>query len=413
MKACGIIVEYNPFHNGHSYHLQQSKKQSESDIIVAVMSGNFLQRGEPAILSKWDRSRTALMGGADLVIELPYLFAVSPAPIFAQSSVFLLNEMGVDAICFGSESGNMDSFYHTISELEKNKTLYDQSFQSFIKQGYSFPKASSLAADSLMLSSNTLDLAKPNNILGIEYVKAILDQEFPIKPNTIKRIGAAYHEDQITAHKIASATAIRKTLFESENISTNEIKEAVPDYTRDILESHLQETGQFTTWESLYPILRYKLLSSTPEQLSELYETEEGLEHRLRSVISGANNFHEFMAALKTKRYTWTRLQRMCLHILHNIKKETAAEWVRKGPPYIRILGMSSEGQRYLRMRKKEVTVPIVTTVSQYSHPMLELEQRVSSIYYAGYPQAVLSKKIKEEYSTPPLRFDRSKGLFL
>ncbi|MGG1571494.1 nucleotidyltransferase [Fictibacillus sp. NRS-1165] len=412
MKACGIIVEYNPFHNGHSYHLQQSKKQTESDIIVAVMSGNFLQRGEPAILSKWERTRTALMGGADLVIELPYLFAVSPAPVFAQSSVILLNEMGVDAICFGSESGNMDSFYHTISELEKQKTLYDDSFRSYIKQGHSYPKASSLAAGALSLGDQVLDLSKPNNILGIEYVKSILSHQFPIRPETIKRIGAAYHDDQITAHKIASATAIRKTLLESEKIDITMIDEAVPGYTRDILIKHLKESGTFTTWENLYPLLRYKLLSSTPEQLRELYETEEGLEHRLRSVITGTNDFHEFMSALKTKRYTWTRLQRMCLHILHNVNKRAAAEWISQKPPYIRILGMSDEGQQYLKTRKNEVNVPIVSTVSQHNHPMLELEQRVSSIYYAGYPQSVLTKKIKEEYSTPPLRYDRSRSLF-
>ncbi|MDM5198757.1 nucleotidyltransferase [Fictibacillus enclensis] len=413
MKACGIIVEYNPFHNGHSYHLQLSKKQTESDCIIAVMSGNFLQRGEPAIMSKWERAKTALMGGADLIIELPYLYAVSPAPVFAQAGVRLLQALRAKALCFGSESGNIDLFYHTISQLEKQKDLYDEAFHSYSKQGYSFPKASSLAADSLSWDSAALDLSQPNNILGMEYVKAIVNSHVPMEAHTIKRIGASFHEERMDAHQIASATAIRKTLNSSKKPCVSSIEQAVPSDTSLILSHYLKENGQFTTWDSLFPLLRYKLLATSAEELRNLYEVEEGLEYRLKETIRLADSFHSFMAALKTKRYTWTRLQRMCLHILNHISRPDAEAALKEGPPYLRILGMSDVGQCYLNAVKKQTDLPVLTTLSKMQHPLIDLEKRVSAVYFGGYPQTVLTKKIKEEYSTPPLRFQKDKGLFI
>ncbi|MDN4523534.1 nucleotidyltransferase [Fictibacillus fluitans] len=413
MKACGIIVEYNPFHNGHSYHLQQSKKQTQSDCIIAVMSGNFLQRGEPAIISKWERAKTALMGGADLIIELPYLFAVSPAPVFAKAGVRLLQALRAEALCFGSESGNIDLFYHTISQLEKQKVLYDEAFQSYSKQGYSFPKASSLAAGSLSWESEALDLSLPNNILGMEYVRAMADSHAPMEAHTIKRIGASFHEERIDAHQIASATSIRKTLNSSRKPSVSSIEGAVPSYTSEALSHYMEENGQFTTWDSLFPLLRYKLLATPAVELRKLYEVEEGLEYRLKETIRHADSFHTFMTALKTKRYTWTRLQRMCLHILNHISRPDAEAALKEGPPYVRILGMSDVGQRYLNTVKKQADLPVLTTLSRLQNPLIELEQRVSAVYFGGYPQEIITKKIKEEYSTPPLRFQRSKGQFI
>lgn len=413
MKACGIVVEYNPFHNGHYYHLQQSKKQTESDLIIAVMSGNFLQRGEPAIVSKWDRTRMALKGGADLIIELPYLFAVSPAPIFAQASVALLSGLGADALCFGSESGNIDSFYHTISQVEKQKVQYDEMMQQLIKSGYSFPKASSLALESLSTNGASLDSSMPNNILGLEYVKAIEQNQFKMEAHTITRIGAGFHDEEIEEGKIASATAIRKALFEQNQNNPESVKMSIPSYTHEVLMDYAKHDVPLMNWERYFPLLRYKILSSSEAEIKALYEVEEGLEHRLKSVITKAKSFHDFMAALKTKRYTWTRLQRMCLHILNNVSKELAQRSLGTGPEYIRVLGMSTMGQRYLKAAKEHARLPIISNISHATHEMAALEKRTSDIYSAGYPLSLAAQKRKEEYSTPPFRYDPSKDLFL
>src|SRR4051812_18291343 len=172
MKAVGIIVEYNPFHHGHAYHIKKAKETTGADLVIAAMSGNFLQRGEPALVSKWTRTEMALNGGVDLVFELPYSFAVQKADTFAKGAVSMLIAAGCDSICFGSESGNIEDFYHTYHFLKKHQLQYNHAIRQYMDQGNSYPKALSLAFQSLESTENIIDLSMPNNILGFQYVKA-------------------------------------------------------------------------------------------------------------------------------------------------------------------------------------------------------------------------------------------------
>lgn len=214
MKAVGIIVEYNPFHNGHSYHLQAAKEVAQADIVIAVMSGNFLQRGEPALVSKWYRTKMALLGGVDIVIELPYQFASQKAETFANGAISILDAIGCQALCFGSESGNISSFLETIDFLAVNQDIYDENIKRFIQTGVSYPKALSLSFQAMSSTNHLVDLAKPNNILGYQYIKALKQQKSLIKPLTIRRKNADYHDEHFATETIASATSIRKALFQ-------------------------------------------------------------------------------------------------------------------------------------------------------------------------------------------------------
>lgn len=392
MKACGIVVEYNPFHNGHYYHLQQAKNQTNADCMIAVMSGNFLQRGEPALLSKWERAKCALMGGADLVVELPYPFATAHAPLFAKGSISLLHALRADAVCFGSEAGNIDLFYQTIEFLSDHKDTYEQAIKSFAAKGYSYPKAASLAFETISSGESLLDLTKPNNILGFEYVKTIVEESYHMKAETIKRMGAGYHDLDVTKGQIASATGIRNMIF-SQAAAIDELRDFVPLGTYAILKS----ADRLLNWEAFFPFLQYRVLSSSPEELKQIYEMEEGLEYRLKNVMKDAENFQSFMHAFKTKRYTWTRLQRLCLHLLNNVKKQEIKPLLAGKPPYIRILGMSKTGQAYLHRVKKKLELPLVTSISKFDHPMLELEKKTSSIYALVHPSPIVTN----EYGPP------------
>ncbi|HET7522377.1 MAG TPA: nucleotidyltransferase [Bacillales bacterium] len=410
MKSVGLIVEYNPFHNGHYYHMQQSIRQTGADVAIAVMSGYFLQRGEPALVSKWLRTKMALAGGADLVVELPYAFSTGKAEIFANGAVSLLTALKVDKVCFGSEEGHIEPFRRTIEFLENHRDPYDNRLKSFLSKGFSFPKASSLAFESLGAGEETVDLSRPNNILGFHYVKAIHDQNSAVKAATIPRIGAGFHDPGLSKKKIASATGIRNTIVSGGEPLEN-IRRVIPETTYRLLRDHNAKYGMFHSWERLFPFLQYKLLTSTPETLGRIYEAEEGLEYRMLQSIKQADSFQSFMERLKTKRYTWTRLQRLCAHVLTNTtKNEMAPVLKRPRAPYIRILGMTEHGQGYLNQIKKGTGLPIVSTLSQHDDPLLELDERAADCYALGYPKTFRAEKLREEYATPPIRVSRGGG---
>ncbi|HAF0292610.1 TPA: nucleotidyltransferase, partial [Salmonella enterica subsp. enterica serovar Typhimurium var. 5-] len=260
MKAVGVVVEYNPFHNGHLFHLQQAKKQSNADIAIAVMSGNFLQRGEPALVSKWARTNMALAAGVDIVFELPYRFATQHAEIFAEGAVSILSAAGCSTLCFGSESGDLDSFMKTIEFLDKNNEHFQEYIKAFTSQGYSYPKSISLSFQSLSPSLDTyIDISSPNNILGLHYIQAIIRQKSNMKPDTITRKSAGYHDEHFSSETIASATSIRKALF-GEGREIDAIQRLVPRSTFEELSMYMREYGGFHSWESYWPLLRYKLL---------------------------------------------------------------------------------------------------------------------------------------------------------
>jgi predicted nucleotidyltransferase len=398
LRATGVVVEYNPFHNGHYYHLQESRIVTQADCIIAVMSGNFLQRGEPALLSKWKRTKMALLGGADLVIELPYAYATSHAPRFAFGSIYLLQAAGADSFCFGSESGDVSVFNETHDLVSSQDHVYQAYISEFISQGFSYPAAAAKAYEQLNMPL-TLDLSKPNNILGFEYIRASRELGSVIKPLTIKRKNADYHDVVLGKGDIASATAIREAVF------SHDIEKAInymPSFTFDILKEEKEDKGALMNWERFYPLLRYQLLSSSPSELNRLYEVEEGIENRMIDAMKESDSFHSFMTHLKTKRYTWTRLQRACLHVLNKVSKEDMHRILESPPAYLRVLGMTETGREYLSSVKKSLELPLVTTVSKHDFEGLKMEAKTSLVYAQGASSSRLDAE-KEEYNTPPV----------
>ncbi|WP_349410394.1 nucleotidyltransferase [Pseudalkalibacillus sp. SCS-8] len=405
MKSLGLVVEYNPFHNGHLYHLQQAKEVSRADVTIAVMSGNFLQRGEPALVSKWYRTRMALEAGVDLVIELPYAYATHRADRFAYGAIALLDALGTDEVIFGSESGNIQPFLDSVEFINNNEEEYNELIQAYIKTGMSYPAAVSSAFEALPnRSGEMLDLSKPNNILGFHYVDSVRRLHSSMSVNTVKRTGAGYH-DEGTEHDIASATGIRKILFEGDG-DRSSIERFVPDTTYRLLEEHWKTYNGFLSWENYFPLLKYRLITASVEELAEIYDCSEGIENRLKAYIRKADSFKAFIEAVKTKRYTWTRLQRICTHILTNATKVTMEKALTDKPPYIRLLGMNERGQNYLSQMKKQVEYPIVSTLSKFENATLEQDIQASATYSLGYPSRDHSTLLKNEYATPPIRLN-------
>ncbi|WP_347269293.1 nucleotidyltransferase [Bacillus sp. TL12] len=413
MKASGIIVEYNPFHNGHAYHVQQTKKLTQSDITIAVMSGPFLQRGEPALVSKWYRTKMALAGGIDLVVELPYAFATQKAETFANGAISILDALGVSEICFGSEDGEVQNFYNTISLRQKENDTFNQLVQQFMDAGNSYAKATSQAFSHILSGVNTVDMSQPNNILGLHYIEAILSQKSSIHAHTIERFASHYHDETFQDNHIASATSIRKQLF-SNNDSFKTIYPFVPNDTASLLEYYKRTYHTLHCWENYFPFFKYKLLTMSSQELQHIYEIEEGLEHRILSKIYTASSFLTFMEALKTKRYTWTRLQRACTHILTNTTKEAMEKaHIEHHSPYIRLLGMSQKGQTYISKHKKNLGLPLLTHTKTFKHPVLDIDRRANAVYFSVLQEPLRTKCIQKDITQHPIRYDETTNTFL
>lgn len=401
MKSVGVVVEYNPFHNGHAYHLNESKISADADVVIAVMSGNFLQRGEPALLPKWNRARMALLGGADVVVELPYQFATQKADTFARGAVAILSSLGCDTLSFGSESGNIQHFHNTLAFIEKNNPQFEENIKTYLKKGFSYPRSFSSAFLELSQSDSCVDMAKPNNILGLQYIKAVKDKHIPMKVITVPRTTSNYHDETFTSPTISSATSIRKALLAKDNEIEN-IKPYVPNSTYQLLTEFFSQANLFHEWESYWTYLRYRLLQVSPAELRNIYEIEEGIENRLITMAFKSESFLDFMSQVKTKRYTWTRLQRMCVHILTNTKKQEMEEWMEKAT-YIRLLGMTEKGRQYLHKRKGDMPIPLISKLSSFKERDIELDVRAAKIYALGAAVHTRQKLLQMEFDQPPI----------
>ncbi|HDR4682015.1 TPA: nucleotidyltransferase [Bacillus cereus] len=408
-----MVVEYNPFHNGHLYHVQQTKKLTQSDIIIAVMSGPFLQRGEPALISKWYRTKMALANGVDLVVELPYVFATQKAETFANGAISILNALRVSEICFGSEDGQIENFYNTISVQKNEEETFNYLVKQFMDAGNSYAKATSDAFSHILTSEKNIDMSQPNNILGFQYMKAILSQNSSIQAQTIKRFASHYHDETFNDQHIASATSIRKQLFSEEGSFTT-IKPFLPQATTSLLANYKQNYGILHNWEQYFSFFKYKLMTMSPGDLRHIYEIEEGLEHRILSKIQNSSSFYSFMEALKTKRYTWTRLQRACTHILTNTtKEEIRSANIEQHAPYIRLLGMSQKGQTYLSKNKKKIELPILTHTKTFDHAALDIEKKANSVYFSIMHEPLRTQLLKQDITHHPIRYDETTTKFL
>lgn len=403
MNAVGVVVEYNPFHNGHAFHLEQTRAAAKADVVIAVMSGSFLQRGEPALLPKWMRAKMALLAGVDMVLELPYPFATQKADTFAYGAISILGAIGCSSVCFGSESGNIEDFLTTISFLEKNRSNYEKNIKTYMEKGFNYPTALSSAFLDLEPDENMVDLSKPNNILGFQYVKAIQTLGLSMKPLTIPRSQAGYHDEHFTSETIASATSIRKALF-SDDGTIEKIISYVPETTATTLYNYKKQYGQFQQWENYWPYLKFRILQTTPSELRQIYEVEEGLENRVIKAALESSSFEEFMKRLKTKRYTWTRLQRMCVHILTNTTTVEMSERMTE-PTYIRLLGMNGKGRTYLNKWKSQATLPLISKLSSHQQEDIALDIRASRIYALGAEKGKVQQLIDMDYKQPPIYY--------
>ncbi|TMV51985.1 nucleotidyltransferase [Paenibacillus mesophilus] len=424
MKTVGIIVEYNPLHNGHVYHFQQSKIVSEADAVVAVMSGSFLQRGEPALVSKWARTEMALRMGADLVIELPVAYSTQPAEWFAYGAVSALEATGVvDAFCFGSESGDMELLQAAAKRLhmeDRAKVAVDPSapepgdaetsgfrdtIRARLKSGASYPSAYAAAAGSLLGEGDGEWLAQPNNTLGLHYLLALERLQGSMRPYTISRQKAGYNQTDISDERIASATALRKLL--ADDTTAFAIRPFVPAYTLDILQREMAAGRAPVNWESFFRTLLVRLAVTGVSELAELGEVTEGLEHRIKRSLAAVHPdkggpFEQLMHALKTRRYTRTKLQRMMTRILLNHRKEELSpELLRSGVPYLRVLGFSPTGQQLLKTMKKTAGVPVVTKAASHKHPFLELDIQAAAVHASAYRTPSQTDLFRDYYEAP------------
>lgn len=398
MKATGIVVEYNPFHNGHFYHAQQARQKAGADVVIAVMSGQFLQRGEPAFADKWARTEMALASGIDIVFELPYVYATAQASDFAKGAIELLGAAGCESFCFGSEEGSIEPFLKTWELLDSQRDTYERSIHEAVQTGISYPKALNEAYHRLTGSrSGFADLAKPNNILGFHYIEAAQKSGSTIKPLTIQRIAAGYHDPIHTDSTIASATGIRRAFFEEGSLEGIENHLPIPSLAA--LKAFHDDYGAFGSWPQFYPLLRYSILKERPQNIKRFSEVAEGIEYLIFESAKKEPTFEGFINRVKSKRYTRTRIQRMLTHIYTGFTWDQLRSF--EGPSYLRLLGMSETGRHYLNGQKKNIGLPLISRAADLADLMGEIDIHASSMYFLGLG----ADNLKREYTTPPIYF--------
>jgi len=389
MKAVGVTAEFNPLHNGHLHLLEQARLVTGADAVVVAMSGDFVQRGEPAVMDKWLRTEHALKGGADLVIEIPTLFCLGNAGQYARAGVGLLEATGkVSEIAFGSESGDIESLGRIAKTLKEHGTEIEELLREHVLYGFSYPAARALAYSEMRAKLKDSDpnsdpeiigdlkiLNGPNDILAIEYMNAMQ----MTAPAVIRRKGAGYGDgfDKDADHQ--SASAIRAMALEGKDVSGY-----APAYVAEALkESHL--TGpERDTW---FDALRYAVLSTDPESIEDCPSGEKGLAALMKSAVGSAGSWEEFIRSIKSRRYTYTRISRLCMQLLLGI---TRNRYDIGAPGYIRVLGFSEKGRRLLAGMRDEdcASLPVIinvnkaaTDLGEDASKLLELDMHAADIY--------------------------------
>lgn len=379
MRVVGLIAEYNPFHNGHKYHIAKAKELANADYAIVVMSGNFVQRGAPAIMPKHLRSEASLKSGADLVIELPVCYATGTAEQFAYGAVSLLDNLGcVDAICFGSECGDINALADLAKLLCDEPEEYKRTLQECLRSGVSFPLARQKAIQALCDGGEFSELLEqPNNILGVEYLKALYRLESDIEPLTIRRKVSHYHDVELQEH-FSSASALRSTIADS---NFAQLYGQIPSECMPSLEDG---------YEVRYPVyandfsllLKYKLLNETSISLVEYADVSEELANRIFNRLNDYVSFEQFCELLKTKEITYTRISRALIHILLGVKKNDDYEI-----EYARMLGFRKESSDLLAYIKRTSSLPLISKLStsdnfaEHAKKMLGIDVFASNLY--------------------------------
>lgn len=364
-KVLGIVCEYNPFHNGHLYHLEELKKITGSNYSIAIMSGNFTQRGSTAIIDKWSRTETALKAGIDLVIELPTLYAISSAENFADGAIHILDSLKiVDYVGFGAETSDIDVLDNIADVLYNEPRAYKTLLSHELNKGISFPKA---RENALLIYLNNIRkyvnvVSAPNNILGIEYIKALKKYKSIIKPISIARFEAG-HNDLSYHSNIASGTTIRNII---KNGNFDILRRLVPESTYSILMDNIKQTHIVPDLSVFERQIFYNLRKMSIEEIRNLPDVTEGLEFSIKKAANSCNSIYEFLNIIKSKRYTSTRLQRILLYSLLGITKKDM-ELSKKVTPYIRVLGLNNKGKFMIsEIAKANPKLEIITSVKRF-----------------------------------------------
>lgn len=430
MRTTAIIAEYNPFHNGHSYQIKYAKELTNADFILVIMSGNFVQRGEPAFIHKYARTKIALENGADAVIELPVCYATSSAELFASGAVSILDQSGcIDSLCFGSETGTTKLFSFLAFCLKEESILYQTVLKHSLKQGNNFPAARAKAINALirqqkgqeeiLFSSEELSnfLSSPNNILGLEYYKALFSYKSTINPVVIQRMGAGYHSLK-TDSKFCSATAVR-TAYEAiayqKDFSFYALSEFIQKFSaflpvnvQNLLADSFLSSAPITL-DDFSTLLQYSRLTKEEAKLKEISDLGIELSNRIKNSSPAACSFTQYANWLKTKQYTLTRIRRGLLHLILNITAQEIQTYKQERTGYIRLLGFKKCASPLLKNLQKNSSIPIITKIANANSILSENQRKLfaKDIFAAHIYGQVIAQKygtlIKDEYHSSPI----------
>ena len=356
MHVIGLIAEYNPFHNGHLYQINEIRKKYPDSIIIGVISSSFTQRGDISILNKWDKVKIALDNGLDIAIELPFVYSTQGADIFADGAITILEKLKIDTLVFGTESESIDKIKKS-AEIQINNDKYNYLVQKYLKTGLNYATALNKA----LIDLTGHEISTPNDLLALSYIKKIIADSLPIELLNIQR-KTSYHGEDIKDN-VTSASHIRKMLKKEEDISPY-----IPYQSSILLKTGINNSFNY---------LKYKILVED-KNLNKYQTVDEGIENRLIKEINTVSSYDELITKIKTKRYTYNKISRMLLHILTNFTKEEASLI---SIDYIRLLGFNSKGRDYIRKIKKEIDIPIITNYQKNLSLTLDIELRISKIY--------------------------------
>ena len=381
MHKIGIICEYNPFHNGHLYQIKKIKETYKDSLIIVCLSSCFMQRGEASILNKWDKTRLAIESGVDLVLELPFAFATQYQDIFAKGALTILNHLKIDTLVFGSECNDIE-LLKNLASIQLKDESYNYLVKRYLDLGLNYPTSLSKA----LFDISGVKLDKPNDLLALAYIKEIIKNNYDIKPFSIGRT-SDYHNSNLDSD-IVSASTIRKLLKDGVNVN-NYLPYNIYDYLSEIDE------------DKYFALLKYQIINNV-DCLDKFQTVDEGIENRIIKYINMVNSKEELILKVKSKRYTYNKINRMFTHILTNFTKEDAKNLEIE---YLRVLGFNTRGKNYLNKIKKDIDIPIINKYIPNMYKCLDIEFRVSLIY-----SLILKDKgddfLKREYRNKPVIYD-------
>ncbi len=381
MKIIGIIAEYNPFHLGHHYQIKKIKELYPNSLIIAIISTNFTQRGDISIINKWDKTKICLEYGIDLIVELPTIYATQSADIFAKGALQILNELKIDTLVFGSESNDVKSLIK-LAKIQLNDKTYQSKVKEYLDTGINYPSAMSKALKDI----TTIKIDKPNDLLGLSYIKEIIKQNYQITPIAIQRTND-YHSKSIDA-PIINATLIRELYLAKKDITP---------YIPPKVNTHLYPTASIN---NAYNYLLLRIITNN-ECLSNYLTVDEGIEKRILANINKSETWQELTEHIKTKRYTYNKINRMLIHILLGIKKED-----NNNSNYLRILGFNSQGQAHLNKIKKHLNLELYTNYKPNRNSALDLEYKSTYVYSLIINDKTLAEK---EFQNKPIIYKKDK----